>query len=683
MARSRTRRAGSAIAALAALGAVLWLLFAEGPAPSRTSPTVSAPSAAEATGDAALWHRPDPTRAPESELGTALVERSETSAEAEAPERASQTTLGFGVRVRVLDEHGSPLGGWPVVLLREDPRWRELAESQELCEPGKKVKNCGLCHTEPDGAAPPTPPQAWTPRPIEGLYEADPAIARAITAEQSGECFFPFAPDGARYAVRLECTTEPFRSVAVEPASPPSLVELSATGIELVHLRVADDETWRLRPTLFAPWQSDGHAWAWASAETLVLGPGEKLSYPVETTAVLRFEAWIGRPFAPRLHLEPERSARGRELVLDRREYYVSAAVQLVDANGEPLRASTRLAELYERAPAREATLTTDGAGIARFLLDRSAPPSRERGISFSPWPKTQRAIVLPHPGNPDLPHPDRGEAHVDLAAAFDVSGELDLGVARLGTGPLLWKGRVVDGAGRGIPNAVAILCARSEAVPSAFDGSFERRGFSDGRPQMLSASAPGYALLGAPEYIAPQLELRLELHALAALDAHITAPPALLAHPVVLFVERADKEAAALNPMTDVRAESFDTEGMVRIEDLPATALRIAFKVENVRVHELLFEAQPGKNELPHLDLGALLKPLRFELAERVKEDALIRVRGFGASGPLFEELCILRAHLGTLQLWVPRACERWSVRYLGKQAEGSASAAQPIVLH
>jgi hypothetical protein len=682
MGNSNAGRALIAAACCGALGAALWLLFS-----SRVDPPVSrsgelATSRDSERQDDGLWAPRSGSRATDSGTSDTDITHRRESNSTPTEEGAEPAALPYGVRVRVLDERGTPRGGWPVVLLREDPKWRELASSPEICEPGKKVKNCGLCHTDPRGEPQPVTAKAWSPRALEGLYEADPYVARGITAEGSGEHFFPIAKDGARYAVRLECTTEPFRSIAVEPAAPPSLVDLIASGIELVQLRVADDETWRLRPTMFAPWQSDGHAWAWASAETLTLGPGEELTYPVETTAILRFEAWIERPFAPRLHLEPERSTRGRELVLDRRRHYVSAAMRMLDEHGEPLRSRTLLAELYERAPAREAELTTDREGVVRCLLARGAPPSGARGLSFSPWPRRERSIALPHPGNLDLPHPDRDEAHVDLAAAFDASGDFDFGVARLGTGPLLWKGRVVDSAGRGLPNAVAVLCAKGEAVPCAFDGSFERRGFSDGKQQMLSASAPGYTMLGAPELVPPQLELRLELHALASLEARISAPPELLRHPVVLFAERADKEAEKLNLMTEVQAESFDEQGFVRIEGLPATALRIAFKVENLRVHELSFETRPGKNELPLIDLGALVKPLRFELAERVSEDALVRVRGFGASGMIFEELCIIRAHLGTLQLWVPRACERWSASYLGKQAEGSAADAQPIVL-
>ncbi|MBL8897069.1 MAG: hypothetical protein JNM84_05555 [Planctomycetes bacterium] len=682
MGNSNAGRALIAVACCGALGAALWLLLSSrADRPSAASLELATSRESEHH-DHGLWTPRGESRASSAGSDDAGIAHRRESAPTPTEESAAPDVPPYGVRVRVLDERGTPRGGWPVVLLREDPKWRELASSPEICEPGKKVKNCGLCHSEPRGELQPTPSNAWSPRALEGLYEADPYIARGITAEGSGEHFFPIAPDGARYAVRLECTTEPFRSVPVEPASPPSLVDLNASGIELVHVRVADDETWHLRPTMFAPWQSDGHAWAWASGETLVLGPGKELAYPVETTAVLRFEAWLERPFAPRLHLEAERSARGRELVLDRRRHYVSASVRLADANGEPLGSRAFLAELYERAPAREAQLTTDAGGVARFLLDRTAPPHRERGISFSPWPQPPRSIELPHRGNRDLTHPDRDQAHVDLATAFDASGDFDLGVARLGTGPLLWKGRVVDSAGRGLPDAAAILCARGETVPCAPDGSFERRGFSDGKAQMISAAALGYTTLDLEELVPPQLELRLELHAEASLEARIDAPPELLRHPVVLFVERADKEAEQLNLLTEAKAESFDEQGFVRIEGLPATALRIAFKVENVRVHEFPFEARPGKNELPHLDLGALLKPLRYELAERVSEDALVRVRGIGASGVIFEELCMIRAHLGTLQLWVPRACERWNASYLGKKAEGSTADAQPIVL-
>ncbi|MBK9388269.1 MAG: hypothetical protein IPN34_25905 [Planctomycetes bacterium] len=681
MGNSNAGRALIGVACCSALGAALWLLLS-----SRVDPPVArsgelATSRESERKDDGLWAPRSGSRATNPGTSDADITHRRESDSTPTEDSAEPQALPYGVRVRVLDERGTPRGGWPVVLLREDPKWRELASSPEICEPGKKVKNCGLCHTEPRVELQREASRAWTPRALEGLYEADPTIARGITAQESGEHFFPIAPDGARYAVRLECTTEPFRSVAVEPASPPSLVDLSASGIELVHVRVADDETWRLRPTMFAPWQSDGHAWAWASGETLVLGPGDELIYPVETTAVLRFEAWIEKPFAPRLHLEPERSARGRELVLDRRRHYVAGDLHLIDTHGVPLSRQV-LAGLYERQPPHEAWLQPDNDGIVRVLLDRSAPPKGERGLSIDTQVPGFDVDISSSSRTLPLTHPDLAEAHVDLSVAFEATGDLDLGVARLGTGPLLWKGRVVDASGRGIPGAVVQIHGGAERVPCSADGSFERRGFSIGAEHGISAAAPGFTSLGLEQFVPPQLELRLELHAEASLEARISAPPELLRHPVVLFVERADKEAEQLNLLTEVKAESFDEQGFVRIDGLPATALRIAFKVENLRVHELAFETRPGKNELPSLDLGALVKPLRFELAERVSEDALVRVRGFGASGPIFEELCMIRAHLGALQLWVPRACERWSASYLGKKAEGSTADAQPIVL-
>ncbi|MBK9388268.1 MAG: hypothetical protein IPN34_25900 [Planctomycetes bacterium] len=157
--------------------------------------------------------------------------------------------------------------------------------------------------------------------------------------------------------------------------------------------------------------------------------------------------------------------------------------------------------------------------------------------------------------------------------------------------------------------------------------------------------------------------------------------PEGLPADTLRVESERREDEAAVVlwKPQRKGRADREQLS--FAFEDLVLGTYHFSIQQGRSVLHRFELEIASGAHDLGTIDLRELVQPLRFRFvpASGVREGWTLQLHSGAEAEAAFE---VRPKPLGTLDLWIPKRCDRWVLLAEGQQHEGRCDQPMPIDL-
>lgn len=291
----------------------------------------------------------------------------------------------------------------------------------------------------------------------------------------------------------------PLHVVAARGSSPEAPIEIALPSVGSVRVVVEGAQG--------VDADTNGNVWLWAEAPGGFANPDWKL-LPLRDGVARAGCVAVGGLLGARVTIDslpwpvdcrgpgPQHAGEEAELALRIAEL-CWIRLRMLDAGGDPIRGSSVGVNLAAGDRRRGARFPTDASGALHIPLT-------------DPWSSGEARYA-------QINVAGLGQALVDLAREFP-PGTTDLGDVRIGDGPRIAKGRVVDERGEPLSNARVQLVrfdneSQSERLPTAglpriatgLDGTFELIGLADPDVYGLRVTASGYVTARRPLVLGEQ----------------------------------------------------------------------------------------------------------------------------------------------------------------------------------